>query len=169
MDLNLLSLAELVNKLNEGGWVVWGGREARKLGIRAGACLTIIKVSLIGILVRIDTPEHSFEMPTEFISIPDPGRVYFYCMAVEKRQRKKIDGGGWYEAPVVKEALELYSPSLSEAATMDHKNRISPIDPKLVDLYFAGVGEDKRRLQIKQLNRVRDQFKKKRRDDRDGN
>lgn len=106
-----LSPEELVDKLNEGGWFVTGGRKFKELP--AGPILLVRSASFFGGAIGIQTVDenhrvlfgnggkHLFEVVSDDIALVNSCTIKIRNMATQKLQRKKVDGGGWYEVPVV--------------------------------------------------------------------
>ncbi len=107
-----LSATDLVNKLNEGGWVVSGGHQTRELGFSPK--LPVVKASLLGETLKIETGDRNFEVPSNNIGLTDPWIVEIHHTFMRNQMRKKIEGGGWHEVPTVGVALQLSNPALEE-------------------------------------------------------
>ena len=107
---SLLPAEEFVEKLNAGGWITWGGHEVRHDSQQE----PVTKASLVKGTVRIEVSGRSFELPSNNIRIVDPWRIDIHSVYVRTQQRKKIEGGGWHEVPVVGLALRLQNPTLEE-------------------------------------------------------
>lgn len=105
-----LSLTELVSKLNEGGWIVSGGRQTRELGFQLK--LPVIKALLLEKTLKIETRNRSFEVPNDNIFIIDSWIVEVRHTFMLNQQRKKIEGGGWREVPTVGVALRMSNPEI---------------------------------------------------------
>ncbi|QQG46102.1 MAG: hypothetical protein HYY55_04030 [Candidatus Niyogibacteria bacterium] len=116
-----LSPIELVNKLNEGGWVVSGGHQVRELGFSPNP--QVVGASLFGELVKIESGDRSFEVPSDNIALTDPWTVEIRHTFMRKQQRKKIEGGGWREVPAVGIALYVSNPTLKETIRRDYEAR----------------------------------------------
>lgn len=116
-----LSSTELVSKLNEGGWVVSGGHQARGLGFSPK--LPVVNASLLGETLKIETGDRSFEVPSNNIGLTDPWTVEIRHTFMRNQQRKKIEGGGWHEVPAVGVALRVSNPTLKETICKDREAR----------------------------------------------
>ncbi len=108
-----LSSTELVSKLNEGGWIVSGGHQVREVSF---AKLPVVKASLLGEMLKIETGDRNFEVPSDNIVLTDPWTVEIRHTFMRNQQRKKIEGGGWHEVPAVGIALWVKNPTLEENA-----------------------------------------------------
>ena len=86
-----LSSTELLGKLNDGGWVVSGGRQAREFGFSPK--LPVVKASLLGEMLKIEASDRSFEVPSDNIVLADPWTVEIRHTFMRSQQRKKIEGG----------------------------------------------------------------------------
>lgn len=110
-----LSAWKLVEKLNEGGWVVSGGRRVR--GISAPN-FPVIKAHLLGNeatkTVMIETNEGTVELPGDRIAMVNPYTAVIRHTFMRKEQRSKIEGGGWREVPAVGVALEIQHVATAE-------------------------------------------------------
>lgn len=116
-----LSSTELVSKLNEGGWVVSGGHQARELGFSPK--LPVVKASLLGETLKIEAGDRSFEVPSDNIYLFNPWTVEIRCMYMRRQQRKRDEGGGWHEVPVVGVTLRVSNPALEETIRKDREAR----------------------------------------------
>lgn len=116
-----LSSTELVNKLNEGGWVVSGGHQARELGFSPK--LPVVKASLLGETLKIEGENRSFEVPSNDIALTDPWTVEIRHTFMRSQQRKKIEGGGWHEVPAVGVALQVSNPTFEKTIRKDREAR----------------------------------------------
>lgn len=112
-----LSSKELESKLNEGGWIVSGGHQARELGFSPK--LPVVKASLLGETLKIETGDRSFEVPSDNIVFFNPWAVEIRNTFMRRQQCKKIDGGGWHEVPTVGIALRVSNPTLEETIRKD--------------------------------------------------
>lgn len=108
-----LSPQELVNKLNEGGWIISGGHLVRETGFPK---FSIIKASLHGETLKIETSERSFEVPNDNIILINRWTAEIRHTFMRNQQRKKIEGGGWHEVPAIGVALRVSNPTLEENA-----------------------------------------------------
>ena len=64
-----LSSTELVNKLNEGGWIVSGGHQVQGVSFPK---IPVVKASLLGDTLKIEAGDRNFEVPSENIVLTDP-------------------------------------------------------------------------------------------------
>lgn len=107
-----LLATELVDKLDEGGWVVSGGHQARELGFWPK--LPVVKASFLGERLMIKTENQDFEVPSDNIVLSDRWTIEIRHTFMVNQQRKKIEGGGWHEVPAVRAALRLSNPTALE-------------------------------------------------------
>ena len=114
-----LSATELVNKLNESGWIVSGGHQARELGFSPK--LPVVRASLLGETLKIESDDRSFEVPSNNIALTDPWTVEIRHTFMRSQQRKKIEGGGWHEVPAVRVSLRVSNPTLEETIRQDRE------------------------------------------------
>lgn len=117
----MLSSTELVNKLNEGGWIISGGYQVREVRF---AKFPVVKASLLGETLKIETRDRSFEVPSNNIVLIDPWIVEIRNTFMRNQQRKKIEGGGWHEVPTVGIALRMSNPTLEETIRKDCEARV---------------------------------------------
>ncbi|TSC89884.1 MAG: hypothetical protein G01um10143_374 [Parcubacteria group bacterium Gr01-1014_3] len=106
-----LSAEKLIEKLNEGGWIVSGGHRVRGASFPN---FPVIKAHLLGDepKLMIETHKGNFEVPSDRIAIINPYTAVIRHTFMRKEQRKKIDGGGWREVPAVGVALEVSYPKI---------------------------------------------------------
>jgi len=116
-----LSSAELISKLNEGGWFVSGGHYVRELGFLTR--FPVVEASLLGEILNIECDDVSFQVPSDNIVLTNPWVVEIRHTFMLNQQRKKIDGGGWHEVPAVRAVLRLLNPVLEETIRKDREAR----------------------------------------------
>lgn len=139
-----LSASELVDKLNEGGWFVTGGRNARDFGFSPK--LAVIKTALDGETLKVETAERSFEAPAGNIASSDPWAIGILQTFTRQEQRKKIEGGGWREVPFVGAALLVGNPTLEVAVKKEREEQAKR------------EKEEKERKAVEELNARRNNF-----------
>lgn len=111
-----LSPTELASKLNEVGWFVSGGRALNLVYLVA-----VTNVRVLGRTLEIECGDQTFEVPTDMIFLTSPSAIDVWETFMEKRQHKKIEGGGSYEVPGVRKLLWLSNPPLEEIARRDRE------------------------------------------------
>lgn len=139
-----LSPTNFVGKLNEGGWLVSGGRRVREIAWPLG--LPVEEVSLNEGLVKIEAGDRSFEIPNDNIVITDPWTIEVREVLMRQQQRKKIEGGGWQEVPAVGVALRLSNPMIETTILKDREER------------DRREREERKRLEADELEAARQQF-----------
>lgn len=108
-----LSPTELVNKLNDGGWIVSGGHQVRELGFSPK--LPVVRASLLGETLKIETGDRNFEVPSDNIVLINPWTAEINHTFMRRQQRKKIEGGGWHEVPAVRVVLRVTNPEIEKS------------------------------------------------------
>ncbi len=103
--------AELVAKLNSGGWFVTGGHNVGPIFPK----LPVIRAFLEGDTLKVETADRNFEAPANNIAFcaweAEVRHTY-----IDRQLKKKIEGGGFREVTRVGCALRLVNPTIEEAA-----------------------------------------------------
>lgn len=110
-----LSAQELVTKLNEGGWQIWGGHEL-KHGMQRQPVLNAYQADG---KTWIAVAGYTFELKTDDVRIHDPWWIDIYQSYVTRCQRKQADGGGWHEVLVPHLGLRMMNPEMRKEITKD--------------------------------------------------
>lgn len=97
-----LTLAQLVYKLEAGGWFRFNPTAYSSLGCR-GSFQPVKRVELVGDILTVDNI--IVNSPSVFWS--QPNQILIKEPYIRREQKKKIDGGGWREIPSTRVALRL--------------------------------------------------------------
>lgn len=167
---NRMSAEELVNLINgKSGWIVTGGHKVNDIRLPVAIemeveeptfylpfkkkvavyGLPVTKASLVGGILKIETSDRSFDLPSDNI-VHDP---WYARRAVEirhtylhRQQRKKIEGGGWHEVPAVGVTLTLRNPVMEE------------VEKKAREEQYRREEEERERREAEAYEAARQQF-----------
>ena len=111
-----MSAEDLVIKLNEGGWMVYGGRLTRDRGFGRKPSLPVLLAQSSEDELEITTAHVTFQVTSTDIIQVHPWEIVIHETFAVIQNRKLNQGGGWHEVPAVRSALRMWNPRLGEIA-----------------------------------------------------
>lgn len=121
-----LSIAELVAKLNEGGWVVHGGHAVRDLHYYKGKVTqasfegdTLIE----GDILKVEIEDRTFELHFHNSTLNNPWTIVVTHQFKRQQQRKQSEGGGWHEVTATGIELQIRNPVIEDNIRREQRER----------------------------------------------